>query len=430
MERVSVETFRQTALSLAEPVADVEDVALGEAVGRVAAGPVRAAVPLPPFVRSAVDGYALRAGERTAALRVVGKVTAGHPAERPLPPGAAYEITTGAPVPDGADAVALVEESRRDGDWVVIDEPVVPGSHISPVGEDFQLQQELVSGGRRLSSVTVAALASQGLVTVPVYRRPRVAILSTGDELTPLGEPLTFGRVYDVNGAALEALVRAAGAEPLRLGVLPDRYEAVRAGLQSAAARTDWDLLVTSGGTGASVPLFQGQDVTALHDLIPYVLGELGTLRHHGIRMVPGRPTALGQLGGRPVVALPGWPYAVLIHFELVVAPVIRRLGHLPARRRPTRQAVLDEALDVAPGFTRVLQVTLRAEADGLYRATPLLPPPPPSASRMMTQMLAADGYIILSDDTGQGRVVPAGTTLTVWLDPFVAAARGIELDG
>jgi molybdopterin biosynthesis enzyme len=224
--------------------------------------------------------------------------------------------------------------------------------------------------------------------------------------------------VYDVNGAVLEALVTAEGAAPLSLGVLPDRYEAVRDGLSAIARRPDWDLLITSGGTGASVPLFQGHDVTAMHDLIPYVVGELGELRHHGIRMVPGRPTALGILGGRPVIQLPGWPYAVLIHFELMAAPVIRKMARLPDKKRPTTVARLGRSIEVDPGFTRVVQVRVEQGPDG-PEALPLMPPPPPSASRMMTQMLSADGFIMLSDEGGDGLVVPQGADVTVWLEPM-----------
>lgn len=414
MERVSVEEFRATGLRVVRPVAETERVPLAEAIGRVAAEDVAATVPLPPFRRSAVDGYALRAAEATEALRVVGKVTAGHPAARPLGPHEAFEITTGAPVPDGADAVTLVEETERSGDQVRTRERLEPGLHVSPVGEDFRLGQPLVRRDRVLTSVEIAALASQGVDTVLVWRRPRVAIVSTGDELVPLGSPLGPGRVYDVNGTALEAMVRAAGCEPVRLGVWPDRYEVVRDGMLAAAARSDWDVLVTSGGTGASVPLFQGIDVKTLHDLVPAVLAELGRLVHHGVRMVPGRPTALGLLGDRPVFALPGWPYAVLIHFEVMVLPALRRLAHLPPTRRLALSARLTAPVAGTADFTRIIQVRLdRDEGDGLV-AEPLLPPPPPSASRIMTQMLEADGYIVLEGQTTWDK----GQPVTVWVDP------------
>jgi molybdenum cofactor synthesis domain-containing protein len=414
MERVSVEQFRASAVDRTPPVRDTEWVPLGEAIGRVASEAVPVRIPLPSFRRAAVDGWAIRAADREQPLRVVGKITAGHPESRPLGPGEAYEITTGAPVPDGADAVALVEESERVGDVVHIREAVVPGSHVSPVGEDFRPGQILVAPDAVLNTVAIAALASQGIERVAVWRRPRVAIVSTGDELTPLGQALGPGRVYDVNGAALEAMVRAAGGLPERRGVWPDRYEAVREGLRTLREDPNWDVLITSGGTGASVPLFQGHDVRALHDLIPAVLQEVGELVHHGIRMVPGRPTALGLLGGRPVFCLPGWPYAVLIHFELMVLPALARAAHLPAPRRPVVHARLRQAVSGTPGFTRIIQVRLESGPDGLM-ATPLLPPPPPSASRMMTQMLEAEGYIVIEDD----RHVVEGAEIAVHLDPI-----------
>jgi molybdenum cofactor synthesis domain-containing protein len=414
MQRVSVDEFRTTALHIVRPVAETEAVPLGEALGRVAAEDIAAVVPLPPFRRSAVDGYALRAGDAAEALRVVGKITAGHPATRPLGPHEAYEITTGAPVPEGADAVTLVEETERSGDWVRTRERLEAGLHVSPVGEDFHQGQVLVSRDRVLTSVEIAALASQGFTTVRVWRRPRVAIVSTGDELRPLGASLGPGQVYDVNGTALEAMVRAAGCEPLRLGVWPDRYDVVRDNMAAVAGRSDWDVLVTSGGTGASVPLFQGIDVKTLHDLVPAVLAELGRLIHHGVRMVPGRPTALGLLNERPVFALPGWPYAVLIHFEVMVLPALRRLAHLPPARRLAVSARLAAPVAGTADFTRIIQVRLSPEETGGLLAEPLLPPPPPSASRIMTQMLEADGYIVVEGRTTWEK----GQPVTVWVDP------------
>jgi molybdenum cofactor synthesis domain-containing protein len=415
VERVSVAEFRASGLSVIQPVAESEWVRLADAVGRVSASDVVARIPLPPFDRSAVDGFAVRAADGQADRVVVGRVTAGHPAERPLGPGEAYEITTGAPLPPGADAVVLIEESVRDGNRVRLNEHVVAGLHVSPVGEDIRIGQRLLARDAVVNAAAVAALASQGFDRVAVWRRPRVAIVSTGDELTALGDPLRPGQVYDVNGATLEAMVTAAGGDPIRFGVLEDRYEAVRAGLEAAMARPDWDVLVTSGGTGASVPLFQGVDVRTLHDLIPAVVAELGTLIHHGIRMIPGRPTALGRLGGRPIFMLPGWPYAVLIHFELLVAPAIRRAAHRPPQGRPRLRAVLTEPLQGTPGFTRIIQVALepRTGAPG-WTARPLLPPPPPSASRVLTQMLDATGYVVVDESV---RLVP-GDPVDVFVDP------------
>jgi len=410
--RLSLAEFRSAGLEAVEPVAATESIPITEAVGRVAAEPLAALWPLPGFRRSAVDGYALRAADAHRPLTVVDKVTAGHSSERRVGPGEAVMVTTGAMVPEGADAVALVERSVREGDVVRIEEEIAPGSHVSPVGEDFRVGQPLIAAGRVLEPIDIAALASQGLTHVVVWRKPRVAILSTGDELVPLGDALVGAQVYDVNGAVLAAMVRAAGAEPVPLGRLVDRYPVVRDGLLATAHRDDWDLLVTSGGTGASVPVFMGQPVEEMHDLMPAVLDEVGELTAHGIRMTPGRPTALGRLGGRPAFLLPGWPYAVLVHFELVVAPALAKMGHRPLpARRPVRARVA-EPLAPNPELTRVLQAELAADEAGGWRATLLMQPPPPSASRIMTQMLRADGFVIV--DRGQ-RLEP-GEEVTVWV--------------
>jgi len=415
MDRVGVDEFRQSGLAETRPITEEESVQLGEAIGRVSSREVRSHLPLPWFRRSAVDGYALRAADRAERLRVVDKVTAGRPTARRLGPGEAIEITTGAPMPEGADAVALVEESERSGDFVRVREAVEPGSHVSPVGEDIRPGQIILDRDQIVTPVAVAALASQGHQAVMVWRRPRVLIVSTGDELRPLGTPLAHGQVYDVNGAALEALVRAAGGIPVRGGVWEDRYEAVRAGMSALLDRDDWDILVTSGGTGASIPVFQGRDVRELHDLLPAVAAELGTLIHHGIRMSPGRPTALARLGQRPAFLLPGWPYAVLVHFEMLVEPAIRQAAHLPQGRRRAVAARLATSLSPMPGFTWVIQVRVSTDNDGTLWAEPLLPPPPPSASRVMTQMLEADGYIIVEAETD----LPQGHPVTVWADPL-----------
>lgn len=414
MQRVSVDEFRRSGLAVVAPVSGKVSIPLGEAIARVSSREVRSRLPLPWFRRSAVDGYAIRAEDATMPLTVVAKVTAGRPTDRVVGPGEAVEITTGAPMPEGADAVALVERSRRTGDTVVIDEPMRQGLHVSPVGEDFGVGQVLLAKDAPVTPIVVAALASQGQERVEVWRRPRVAILSTGDELSPLGSDLRPGQVYDVNGAILEAMVREAGGEPVRVTSVADRYEDVRDRLLALIADPTWDILVSSGGTGASIPVFEGRDIRTLHDLIPGVAAELGELIHHGIRMSPGRPTALARLGQRPFFALPGWPYAVLVHFEMLVEPAIRRAAHMPPRARRPVMGRLASPIPAMPDFTWVIQARFEPGEEGVPAVIPLLPPPPPSASRVMTQMLEADGILIVEAE----EPLDVGASVTVWTDP------------
>ena len=410
--RLSLAEFQAAGLANVSPVDKIESVPLAGAVGRVAAEVVRARIPLPAFRRSAVDGYALRSGDRERPLTVVGKTTAGHPPDRGVGPGEAMMVTTGAMVPEGADAVALVERSVVRNGRVHVEEPVGPGQHISPIGEDFELGQVLVDVDRVLEPVDVAALASQGLEYIEVWRRPRVGVVSTGDELIPLGQPLQPAQVYDVNGTVLMAMVRAAGAEPVWLGRLADRYPVVREALQQARDRDDWDVLVSSGGTGASIPVFQEMPVEELHDLMPAVLSEVGELLAHGIRMTPGRPTALGRLGGRPAFLLPGWPYAVLVHFEMVVAPALAKMAHRPPPTRRRVAARLGATLAPSADLTRIIQVELVPDDSGQRVAHLLMPPPPPSASRIMTQMLKADGFVVVE----RGERLEAGEEVAGWV--------------
>lgn len=419
--RLSLAEFQAAGLSNVSPIEAVESVALADAVGRVAAESVRAHLPLPAFRRSAVDGYALSAADRDRPLELVGKATAGHPPGRPIGRGEAMMVTTGAMVPEGADCVALVERSVVSDGRVRVEEPVAPGHHISPIGEDFQAGQELLAAGRLLEPVDIAAAASQGLQNISVYRRPRVGILSTGDELVPLGQALGPAQVYDVNGTVLMAMVRAAGAEPVWLGRLEDRYPVVRGGLEQARDREDWDILVSSGGTGASIPVFEEMPVEELHDLMPAVLGEVGQLLAHGIRMTPGRPTALGRLGGRPVFLLPGWPYAVLVHFEMVVAPALAKMAHRPPAGRRRIMARAAEDLAASAELTRIIQVELVPEGQGGLLARLLLPPPPPSASRVMTQMLKADGFLVVE----RHQQFAAGEEVAVWVSSAESTPAG-----
>ncbi len=424
--RLSLAEFQAAGLANVSPVAQKESVPLADAVGRVAAEAVRARIPLPAFRRSAVDGYALRAEDRDRALAVVGKTTAGHPPQRSVGPGEAMMLTTGAMVPEGADAVALVERCRVQDGMVQVEEPVRPGQHISPIGEDFHVGQVLVDVDRVLEPVDVAALASQGVEYIEVWRRPRVGVVSTGDELVPLGQPLGAAQVYDVNGSVLMAMVRAAGADPVWLGRLEDRYPVVRDGLERARDRADWDVLVSSGGTGASIPVFQEMPVEELHDLMPAVLGEVGQLLAHGIRMTPGRPTALGRLGGRPAFLLPGWPYAVLVHFEMVVAPALAKMAHRPAPARRRVAARLAAAVAPSPDLTRIIQAQLVADEGGQLVAHLLMPPAPPSASRIMTQMLTADGFVVVE----RGERLAAGEEVAVWVSSAGSSPVGSRDQG
>jgi molybdenum cofactor synthesis domain-containing protein len=423
MGRSSVEELVSLILGEVPVLRETEQVPVPRAVGRALSADVTAPVDLPSFTRSAVDGYAvnsedLRAasGETPVTLRVVEKVTAGHVPQAALGGGEAALTTTGAMLPEGADAVILVEEaSRTEEDRVVLTRSAQPGQHVSPVGEDFQKGQQLLSRGHLLRLVDVAALAALGITRVPVVRRPRVAIYSTGDELVSPGDRLGPAQVYDSNAYLLEAAVLEAGGDPHRLGALPDEAEDVEAYIYRACSDGAFDLLVTTGGTGASLLVLEGQDVENIHDLIPAVVAKLGRLKSHGLRMIPGKPTAFGEVAGKPVFSLAGWPYSAIMTFHLFVRPAIRKMAGLPPlSHERTITARLTQAVETEEGTRKYFQVRLE-ERDGQWWAQPLLPPRPPSAARTMRQMLEGNGYFHL-DGTQVARL-GEGDTVQVTVD-------------
>ncbi len=398
---LSVQAMLELVLTTVPRCGESEKVPTSQALGRVLADRAVAPVDLPAFPRSAVDGYALSVAdcqgatpEQPVFLPLGAKVLAGQlPA--PLGPGGATFVTTGAMLPPGADAVILVERAQVQGNALAVSEPPRPGQHLSRPGEDIRRGRFLFPAGRRLGLPEIAILASLGYGELEVIRRPRVAIFSTGDELVSPGAPLAPAQVHDTNSVILRAAVEAAGGVVTRWGILPDRYPEL-AEIAAACAGGESDLVVTTGGTGASMLALAGSPVDGLHDLVPGLLAGSGVILNQGVGVVPGKPTAFGRIGPTPVFALAGWPYAVLVTFHLFVAPCLARLGGLPlpAERRLGRFPLGEEVKGEA-GFRRYVQVRLE-DRGGERFAVPILPPPPPSAARSISLLLEADGYIYL----------------------------------
>ena len=293
------------------------EVPLEQALGRVAAADVASAIALPPFDNSAMDGYAVRASDlefaspdRAVRLRVTGKASAGHPAGNAVENGSAHRIMTGAPVPAGAEAVVPQEATRAEGDNVWFTAPARVGAHIRRRGEDAAAGAIVVAAGTLLGARHLAAVASTGAATVSVAAPPRVAVLVTGDELTPPGSELAHGGIYDSNSVYVAAALTALGAQVVSVGRCGDDADAVRAWVTSA----DADLVVTTGG--ASV----GE-----HDPVKAALLPLG-VDFTNVAMQPGKPQGIGVANGVPVLCLPGNPVAVAISTELFVARAVRAM--------------------------------------------------------------------------------------------------------
>jgi molybdopterin molybdotransferase len=350
-------------LAGAEPLPE-EMVGLDDAYHRVLARDVAALRTQPPQPMSAMDGYAVRAADAAQAharLTVVGEVAAGRPFGRVLQPGEAARIFTGGVIPDGADAVVIQEDTIADGDQVTITEAAVKGRHVRPAGVDFQEGAVLLQAGRRLSDRDLSLAASMNHPELPVRRRPRVALLATGDELVMPGGTPGPGQIVYSNGYALRALARAEGAEPIDLGIAADTVEATTAGIKRARD-ANADILITTGGASVGD-----------HDLVKQSLDAEGVeMAFWKIAMRPGKPMMHGRLGAMRVIGLPGNPVSSYVCSLLFLVPLIRRLSGLSSLHIPRETALLGR--DLAPNDLRedYLRARLEARADGTLIATPV----------------------------------------------------------
>ncbi len=346
-------------LAAASPL-EVEDVALSEAFGRTLAAPVVAGRTQPPFANSAMDGYALRAAEAGTRLRVVGESAAGRGFAGAIGQGEAARIFTGAPLPPGADSVALQEDAQRDGEFVTLNAPVSAGDNVRRVGLDFREGETLLAAGRRLSPRDVALIAAANRRSAPVTRRPRVAILATGDELRAPGEALGAAQIVASNNLFVAGLARAQGAEAIDLGIAPDRPEALAERIAAArAARAD--VLVTLGG--ASV----GE-----YDLVQKALTDAGMeLGFWRIAMRPGKPLMFGRIGAMLALGLPGNPTSSAVCGLLFLAPLLRAFAGDPqagADASETARLTVDLP---ANGIREDYMRAKLTRAEGGWRATP-----------------------------------------------------------
>lgn len=376
---LSVDEARARILATLAPT-PAEIVPLAEAWNRVTAQPVIARLTQPPQDVSAMDGYALRAADGAvgAVLEVVGSAPAGHPWAGQLGTGQALRIFTGSIMPEGADAILLQEDATRSGSQVRVNEAVVHARHIRRAGQDFHAGDTLIPAGRRLSARQIGLAAAANHPWLAVHRRPRIAILATGDEIALPGEPIPTGGIVSSNSHALAALVRAAGGEPVVLPVVADTREAVMA---VADAVHGMDMLVTTGG--ASV----GE-----HDLVQEALAARGLqVDFWQIAMRPGKPLMFGQMGPVAMLGLPGNPVSALVCATLFLLPAIQVLCGLPAAPPPTVQARL--GADVAGNDKRAdhLRATLAVAADGSLIATPF----PRQDSAMLRLMARADALVL-----------------------------------
>jgi molybdopterin molybdotransferase len=396
-----LDRYRNGVLSRVSALEPIE-LALLEAHGCVLAEDVTAPSAIPGFDNSAMDGYAVSARDLDAgtALHVVDESAAGSPAAQAVAPGRAVRVMTGGLLPQGTAAIAPVEVVEERGERIVLREAAVPGAHIRRAGEDVAPGTVVATAGTRLGAGEIGMLAAVGRKQVRVHPRPRVVVLSTGDELVDPGEELAPGRIHDSNSYMLTAMAREAGAMAVRHPTIGDDRRLLQEAFEGALVNAD--LLVTSGGVSAG-----------RYDLVKEVLAQVGDVRFTPVAMQPGKPQAFGFVGrdaaSIPCFGLPGNPVSSFVSFEVFVRPAIRRLQGRTDLNRPRVSAVLDELVRSPAGKVSFLRVRLERPEGGGWRARPS----GGQGSHMLHSLVEAHG---LAEIPADRTVVDAGEAVVVHL--------------
>ncbi|ANF21925.1 gephyrin-like molybdotransferase Glp [Thermococcus piezophilus] len=355
----------------------VEKVPLEETLGRVLAEDVVSPIDVPPFDRATVDGYAVRAEDTFMAsesepvkLKVIGEINAGDTPTVELKPGESVYISTGAPLPKNADAVIQFEDVDREGDEVIIYKPAYPGLGVMKRGTDIPSGKLLLRAGTRLGFKETALLSAIGFSEVKVFRKPRVAVISTGNEVVLPGTELRYGQIYDINGRAIADAVRELGGEAVFLGIAKDDKDSLKELILKGVECCD--IIILSGGASGGI-----------RDLTSSIIGELGKVYIHGIAIQPGKPTIIGLIDGKPIFGLPGYPTSCLTNFTLLVAPLLRKLLGRESEVRKVKKRLAHKVFSVK-GRMQFLPVKVEGE-----NAVPIL-----KGSGAVTSFIDADGFI------------------------------------
>jgi molybdopterin molybdotransferase len=409
---ISVDEALEYILQRVAPL-DGHLISIVDAMDRVLAETIVSSVDVPPFSNSAMDGYAVQArdtshadSESPAVLGVIAEVPAGAVPDRPVQPGTAVRIMTGAPVPPGSDAVVPFESTSEGRDRAVVQsgqvaiyEPVRSGDNVREAGEDIRKGQRVLSEGHVLRPPDVGMLAALGCPQVKVVRRPRVAVLATGDELVNVDEPITPGKIRNSNEYTSIALVKRYGGVPVPLGIARDTAEDLTGKIGEGLAQSV-HLFLTSAGV--SVGDF---------DVVKSVLAEQGEMHFWQVAMKPGKPLAFGSVGGVPLLGLPGNPVAAMVAFEVFARPAILKLGGHASWEKPTVRAVLDEDVHNS-GRRHYMRAQVRRETDG-YHVTTRGSGVRVQGSGILSSLVWADGLAVIPEEV---TFLKAGSEIHVWM--------------
>ena len=398
---ISVEEALKGILDSISPLG-LEKVNILDALGRVIGEDIHAGRSIPPKDNSAMDGYALRAEDSRGAspespvrFEVVEDIPAGAVPEKRIGPGQAARIMTGAPIPEGADAVVRMEDTRKEGNTVAVLAEAQTGQDIRRAGEDVRQGEKVISRGEIIRPAEVGMLASLGRSFILVHQRPLIAVVATGDELVDVDEIPSDGKIVSSNSYSLAALVLDCGAVPLQIGIARDRREDLVAKFKAAMRA---DLIVSSGGVSVGD-----------YDLVKEIMKEVGNrMQFWQVAMKPGRPLAFGALGEVPVVGLPGNPVSSMVSFEQFIRPaILKMMGRTNLFRRTVR-ARLAEDIRKKKGTRHFIRAQVRLEGDGYTASTT-----GEQGSGILKSMVRANGLIILPEDASSART---GETVTVQL--------------
>jgi len=405
-ELVTVEEAKRRLLEEFKPESiGSEVVQLKQAYRRILAEDVEAPIDVPPFDRATMDGFAVRAADTFGAeeeepktLQIVNSIGAGEVSKTEVKEGDAVEISTGAPIPRGANAVLMVEYTSSRERKIDVYRPVAPGENIMSAGSDIMAGELILRKGVHLTPRETGVLAAMGVPEVKVFKKPKVGVISTGNEIVPPGYPLDYGKIYDINAQTISDSIIENGGEPIQLGIVGDDPETMRNKLAKGLEVTD--ILITSGGTSAGVG-----------DLLYRIINELGKpgIIVHGVSVKPGKPTIIAVLDGKPFFGLPGYPASALTIFDIFVSPVLREMAGLePVVTRKRVSAITAERFFTSGGrreFTPVNIVKSESEDYSVY--------PVPGSSGAITSLAEADGFIEIPENK---QFLDSGESVTVRL--------------